>query len=177
MRSTLIIIIIIIIDWKSQGGSVPPPPPLQDTALVVKPLGESEVKVFNPANGHTSSVKFDIVPENFDPILSSKASQFMKILTLNKINLQPVLQLKLSNVIDDYPDVFKDELEQLPGEAHFITDPSVSHVVSPMRRIPVSITEKVKNELDHLSAKNVTTPVQKPTDWRSKCGCYYENIW
>ena len=62
-------------------------------------------------------------------ILGSKASQFMNILTLNKNNPEHVLQLKLSNVIDDYPDVFKDELGQLPGEAHFITDPSVTPVV------------------------------------------------
>ena len=70
-------------------------------------------------------------------------------------------------MIDDYPDVFKDELGQLPGEAHFITDPSVTHVVSHVRRIPVSLTEKVKNELDHVSAKNVITPVQQPTGWVS----------
>ena len=30
---------------------------------VVKPLGESKVKVYNPANGQTYSVKFVIVPE------------------------------------------------------------------------------------------------------------------
>ena len=30
---------------------------------VVKPLGESKVKVYNPANGHTYSVKFVIVPK------------------------------------------------------------------------------------------------------------------
>ena len=67
-------------------------------------------------------------------------------------------------MIDDYPDVFKDELGQLPGEAHYITDPSV---VSSVRRIPVSLTEKVKNELDHISTKNVITSVQQPTDWVS----------
>ena len=54
-----------------------------------------------------------------------------------------MLQLKLSSVIDDYPDVFKDELGQLPGEAHFITDLSVTSVCLPVRRIPVSLTEKV----------------------------------
>ena len=70
-------------------------------------------------------------------------------------------------MIDDYPCVFKDELGQLPDEAHFITDPSVTHVVSHVRRIPVSLAEKVKNELDHLSAKNVITHVQQPTDWVS----------
>ena len=91
----------------------------------------------------------------------------MNILALNTNNLEPVLQLMLSNVIDDYPDVFKDELEQLPGETHFITDPSVTPVVLPVRRIPVSLTEKVKNELYHLSAKYVITPVQQPTDWVS----------
>ena len=79
---------------------------------VVKPLGENKVKVYNPANGQTYSVKFVIVPTNSGliPIIGSKASQLMNILTLNKNNLAPVLQLKLSNVIDDYPDVFKDEL-------------------------------------------------------------------
>ena len=90
-----------------------------------------------------------IVPKNSGliPILGSKASQCMNILTLNKNNLEPVLQLKLSNVIDDYPDVFKDELGQLPGEAHFITDPSVTPVVLPVRHIPFSLTEKVKNRM------------------------------
>ena len=39
-------------------------------------------------------------------------------------------------------------------------------MVSPVRRIPFSLTEKVKNKLGHLSAKNVITPVQ-PTDWVS----------
>ena len=55
-----------------------------------------------------NSAKFVIVPKNSGliPILGSQASQFMNILTLNKNNLELVLQLKLSNVIDDYPDVF-----------------------------------------------------------------------
>ena len=69
---------------------------------VVKPLGESKVNFYNPANGHTYSVKFVIVPNNSGliAILGSKASQFMNILTLNKNNLEPVLQLNLSNVIE-----------------------------------------------------------------------------
>ena len=82
--------------------------------LLLKPLGESKVKVYNPANGHTYSVKFVIAPKNSGliAILGSKASQFMNILTLNINNLEPELQLKLSIVIDDYHDVFKDELGQ-----------------------------------------------------------------
>ena len=79
---------------------------------VVKPLSESKVKVYKPANGHAYSVAFVIAQKNSGliAILGSKASQFMNNLTLNKNNLEPVLQLKLSNVIDDYPDAFKDEL-------------------------------------------------------------------
>ena len=99
----------------------------------------------------------------------------MNILTLNTNNLEPVLQLKLSNVIDDYPDVLKGELGQLLGEAHIITDPSVTPVVSPVRRIPVSLTEKVKNELDHFS-ENVITPVQQPTDWVSNLVVTMKNL-
>ena len=112
------------------------------------------------------SVKFVIVPENsaLIPILGNKVSQCMIILILNKNNPEPVLQLKLSNVIDDNPHVCKDELGQLPGEAHIITDPSVTLVVLPVRCIPVSLTKKKKKELDHLYAKNVIALVQQPTD-------------
>ena len=66
----------------------------------------------------------------------------MNILVLNQNNLEPVLP---SNVIDDYPVVFKDELGPLPGEAQFISDSSVTPVVSPVKHIPVSRTEKVKS--------------------------------
>ena len=68
---------------------------------VVKPLCEIKVNVYNPANGHTSSVKFVSVPENSGliHILGSKASQLINILTLNKNHMEPVLQLKLSNVM------------------------------------------------------------------------------
>ena len=78
-----------------------PPTDIQTTTTVlqmynksVKLLGESNVKVYNPANGHTYSVQFVIVSENsvLIPILGSKASQFMNILTLNKYNLVHVLQ-------------------------------------------------------------------------------------
>ena len=48
---------------------------------------------------------------------------------------------------------------------------------SPVRRIPVSLTEKVKNELDHLSAKNVITSVQQPTDWVSNLVVTMKKIW
>ena len=52
----------------------------------MKPLDESKVKVYNPANGHRYCVKFVSVSNNsgFIPILGSKASQFMNILTLSK---------------------------------------------------------------------------------------------
>ena len=100
----------------------------------------------------------------------------MNILTLHK-TIWNLYYIKLSNVIDDYPDVFKDELGQLPGEAHFITDPSATHVLSPVRRIPVSLTEKAKNEPDHLSSKNVITPVQQPTNSVSNLVVTMKKIW
>ena len=91
--------------------------------------------------------------------IGNKSSQFINILTFKK-NLEHVLHLKLSNVIDDYPYVFKNEYGQLSGEAHCITDPSVTPVVLPVRRIPVLPAEKVKP----LSAKNAITPVHQPND-------------
>ena len=40
-------------------------------------------------------------------------------------------------------------------------------VVSPVRRILISLKAKVKAELDNLTDQNVITPIQDPTDWVS----------
>ena len=46
-------------------------------------------------------------------------------------------------------------------------NPDICPVVSPVRRIPISLKAKVKAELDNLIDQNVITPIQDPTDWVS----------
>ena len=134
-----------------------------------KPLGESRVTVYNPANGHTYKIKFIIVPDcaGMIPVLGLKACKFMEIVTINDNNLQPVMSVKTCSITDDYADVFDNKLGKLPGKAHFQVNPDICPVVSPVRRIPISLKAKVKVELDNLTDQNVITPIQDPTDWVS----------
>ena len=82
-----------------------------------KPLGESRVTVYNPANGHTYKIKFIIVPDcaGMIPVLGLKACKFMEIVTINDNNLQPVMSVKTCSITDDYADVFDNKLGKLPG--------------------------------------------------------------
>ena len=134
-----------------------------------KPLGESRVTVYNPANGHTYKIKFIIVPDcaGMIPVLGLKACKFMEIVTINDNNLQPVMSVKTCSITDDYADVFDNKLGKLPGKAHFQVNPDICPVVSPVRRIPISLKAKVKAELDNLTDQHVITPIQDPTDWVS----------
>ncbi|XP_048759452.2 uncharacterized protein K02A2.6-like [Ostrea edulis] len=64
-----------------------------------------------------------------------------------------------------------DELGQLPGVAHFEVDPSVPPVISPVRKIAIHMKPKLKEALDTLTKKEVTSPVDRPTDWLSHLVC------
>ena len=134
-----------------------------------KLLGESRVTVYNPANGHTYKIKFIIVPDcaGMIPVLGLKACKFMEIVTIKDNTLQPVMSVKTCSITDDYADVFDNELGILPGKAHFQVNPDICPVVSPVRRIPISLKAKDKAELDNLTDQNVITPIQDPTDWVS----------
>ena len=101
------------------------------------------------------------------PVLGLKACKFMEIVTINDNNLQPVMSVKTCSITDDYADVFDNKLGKLPGKAHFQVNPNICPVVSPVRRIPISLKAKVKAELDNLTDQNVITSIQDPTDWVS----------
>ena len=71
-----------------------------------------------------------------------------------------------SFVREQYADVF-DGIGLLEGKVHFQTDPSVSPVQMPLRRLPVAIREKVATELRILVQEGIIEPVSEPTPWVS----------
>lgn len=67
-------------------------------------------------------------------------------------------------VLKVFPDVF-DGTGCLPGEYTINTDPKVPPVVYPLRRVPVSLREKFKAELDSLEKQGIISLITKPTSW------------
>lgn len=53
----------------------------------------------------------------------------------------------------------------LPGEYEIKIDPFATPVVSPPRRIPHTLKDKVKQELERMEQMNIITKVEEPTTW------------
>ena len=147
-------------------------------------LGTCRLTLQNPRNKKKYSVEFVVVKDNLTPLLGSKASQHMGLITVNKENISTPVKVhgvnrpidgtndstsrKHSLPEDKYTSVFKDELGELPGEVHLEVDPSIDPVVEPPRRIPHAIKHKVKSEVDKLVQQGVLTRVTEPTRWVSQ---------
>lgn len=56
---------------------------------------------------------------------------------------------------------------ELPGHYTIHTNPEVVPVVHPPRRLPISLQDNVKAELEEMVKNNIITPVTKQTQWVS----------
>ena len=69
-------------------------------------------------------------------------------------------------MLEEYDDVFEG-LGKLDGQYHIVIDESITPVVHPPRRLPVAMTERVKQTLEEMVAANIIEQVDHPTDWVS----------
>ena len=139
----------------------------------VKPLGTTRLKLRNPQNRMKYSVEFIVVKENLAPLLGAKAVQHMGLITVNNSEFKRVASVRdktdpTAELLEEYKDVFGDGLGKLPGKAHLETDPTVPPVISPPRRVPIALKDRLKAELDRLQDFGVLSPVDQPTDWVSQ---------
>ena len=137
---------------------------------VVKPIGEAKVPVCNPVTGQRFRCKFIVVPDECDfiPLLGSKASQKMNLITINKHQFKQVAAISTPcDPLKNYAEVFNNDLGRLPGKVKLNVDDSITPQVAPIHRVPESLKEKLKSELHNLCEQEVITPVHEPTDWVS----------
>ena len=142
----------------------------------VKPLGECRVKMINPKTGRKYAVKFVIVKEDFHPLLGTNTIQKMALITVNNEKFKMVAKVSQvdefisqhsDSIINEFKDVFKEELGRLPGEVHLEVDSGVTPNVAAAGRMPVALKDKLKVELEKLVKKKVIEPVSEPIPWVS----------
>lgn len=131
------------------------------------------LKLRNPKTAKKYSVEFVVVDEDYTPLLGSKASQKMGLITVNSSNFERVHSAREDNIAGgrpegQHPEVFDDNLGELPGEVHLQVDPDVPPKVLPPRRLPHAIKGEVKSKLDHMTQQGIIAPVDSPTDWVSQ---------
>ncbi len=116
------------------------------------------------------------------PLLGRKACIGMNVVTyldndsMNKPNTggapvyavstekQPVTQTEL---IERYPQVFKEGVGCLEGEHHIRIDPHHAPAQHPPRKVPVALRERLKSTLEKLEDQDILASVTEPTTWVS----------
>ena len=140
------------------------------------PLGKTRVRVINPKNGRRYSIEFMVVKGNCKPLLGSRASQQMHLISVCKENILTVAvsvtkdeaesTLTKDSVVKEFSDVFHGE-GNLEGALHLEIDPSVPPVQLPTRKVPLAVKEKFREELRRLEKLNIIAAVNVPTKWIS----------
>ena len=138
----------------------------------VKPVGKCRTILRNPETGKKYNVEFEVIKENFTPLLSRNAAEQMKFITINYDNfklLNSVQEDDTENIIKKYSNVFNGKtLGCFPGEVHLAISSDAKAVQMPPRRIPIAVKPKLRKELDELVDQGVLKPVTEPTDWCSQ---------
>eukprot|EP00057_Strongylocentrotus_purpuratus_P007302 XP_011661776.1 PREDICTED: uncharacterized protein K02A2.6-like [Strongylocentrotus purpuratus] len=109
-------------------------------------------------------VTFKIVDVEHMPLLSSKTSIDMGLITVNVDH--EVNMVEDNTIIDDYADVF-DGLGCLPGEYDMKVDSSITSVKNLARKVAVPLKGELKLKLDELEQRGILRKVSIPTDWVS----------
>ena len=68
---------------------------------------------------------------------------------------------------EQFKDVFEPPLGTLPGKVHLETILEVQLVMTPVRRIPTALKDKLQSELDNYVNQGILQPVEEPTPWVS----------
>ena len=90
-----------------------------------------------------------VVPNGFECLLGLKTIKKLDLITINSEKFIG----KIGKYLDDV------------GHVKLKVDPNASPRALPARNIPLTIREKVKDELEKLTEKGILIPVMEPTEW------------
>ncbi|KAG1684034.1 hypothetical protein GQR58_009547 [Nymphon striatum] len=86
-------------------------------------------------------------------------------MNLVKINEKQMERVATVSVEDSFSDIFDGNLGKLPGLVGLKVDESVTPIISPSRRIPVSLRSELEIELSRLVKIGVLAPTEQHTPW------------
>ena len=135
----------------------------------MKVTGKCLVHLVNPKNGKKYQAEFIIVDEDTTPLLGSRTVQQMNLVKVQYENIAVVQQpkeLTKQELVKEYEDVFTGE-GQFEKKLHLEIDTSARPVRQPLRRVPLAMKPKLKEELNRLEKIGVIKRVDTPTDWVS----------
>ena len=144
----------------------------------VKPIETARIIMRNPKTRKKYSGAFVVVESDLTPLIGTRASQEMELITVNdesfimttlppRRNELQVKQITAEELIKRYSDVFDRPLGTLPREVHLEVDHSVKPVITPTRRVPTALKEDLMDELTRYVEQGILAPVEEPMPWVS----------
>ena len=130
------------------------------------------VPLLNPKLNEEHKADLVVINEACTPLLGPKTVQQMKLVEVHYENIASVQKeteargLTMDQISAQFHDVFNGE-GRLEKKLHLEIDDTVKPVRQPVRRIPVAMKPKLKEELARLKNIGVIKPVDTPIDWVS----------
>ena len=139
---------------------------------VMHPVGKCKVTCTRGNSKHL--LEFQVVDCDVKPLLSAETCQklkFLQVLVNDKHDKEAMAPEKMSvnatsDIFQEYADVFEG-IGCLDESYHIEIDPSVKPVIHPPRRVPVTLKDPLKKELNRMVEEGILAPVKDPTDWVS----------
>ncbi|XP_022791986.1 uncharacterized protein LOC111331190 [Stylophora pistillata] len=141
----------------------------------LKGQGVAKIQLRNPKNQKKYRVPFVVIDEDYTPLLGATSAQQMALITVQHENILNVTEtvvksgcqgLTMEEVTTSYSDVFKG-LGCMEGALHLEVDMTVAPAIMPPHRVPLTLKDRLKDELTRLEKASVIVKEDEPTDWVS----------
>ena len=110
------------------------------------------------------NLEFHVVDDNAPTAFSLKSCQDLSLIKIVMTVNKGGEASKSYEIVEEFSDVFEGQ-GCLSREYNIQLHPEVKPVVHAARKVPVSLRDKVKNELDRMEKLNIIRKVDKPTKW------------
>ena len=148
--------------------SLSPPPKLKPATVLLSAYNGTEIPVAGKCitsikhKNQTVNVLFIVVETDLALILGLNTSEKLNLIKrIYKINgnSQPIVSIER-----EFSDCFG-EIGCLQRTHYIELKDNVTPVIAPIRKIPLALKSKLKEELQRMTKLDVIEPVEKPTEW------------
>lgn len=127
--------------------------------------GQVRLSCFDRERKTTHAAKFLVVDDSFEPLLGlSSCVAFGLIKRLHSIDSFSALPSDQDSFVDQNIDVF-DGLGKFPGTCTIVLKEGSIPTLHYKKRIPLSLHDRLKDELSAMVEQHIISPVDYPTDW------------
>lgn len=113
--------------------------------------------------GLSTCCRLNFIQRNVkERLLSNPCS--VNSLVLSKANSN-VVSYDVNDILNQYPSLFDGKIGQIPTLVHLSLVENAKPIIEPPRRVPFSMLEPLKKELQNMEANGIIVKETEPTEW------------